>query len=622
MNLSAKQAANDASFQAFMNCYLREIDTGVWHSCLDWQLQTGLSFDDEEIHVLELQLDNLDITLAIGVSFRSLVGRHRLTKVYQQQVNQWSWQAIDTLSAIMLLINNIYSDKSSSEAKPVREQQLELMSRTIESHQVMSQYIEQRMHDPRLHNDDFIDSEQSILYGHWLHPTPKSRQGIHSWQHEFYTPELNARFQAHFFAAERELISQNSILDKTAENIIQDLVAADEHHAFTKAIDEALKNNQVLIPVHPLQAQWLLHQKYVQELIDQKKLTNIGLMGPYFTPTSSVRTLYCEELDYMLKFSIPVKITNSLRSNMAHELEAGVVVAKLLRKSRFSEYYPKFQTIDDPAYISLNLADNKESGFEVIIRDNPFGIKNKNKKEALSIASITQEPLLPGTDSRLAKMVQDLAKKKKLSIKDASLFWFDAYWHCSIEPAIRLYDEHGIALEAHQQNSLLEVSESYPTCYYYRDNQGFYLSQSMRNKLIKQEPGLLKTEDLFYDDAMIRDRFSYYLVINQLFSVINRFALDGLIEESELLKFSHKKLLQLAAQTNGVGEELIYSILNRHAIPCKGNLLTRIDDVDELQADLELAVYTQFKNPLKFFAVQPQISKNFSSQREVHLESA
>lgn len=597
MNQSARQTAERVSFQTFLNCFLREIEPGVWHPRQRWEQQTGLQFAADETEVLELQLDGINITLAIGANYHSRVGRHRFTQVFQQQANPFLWQPIDSLSAIMLLINAIYSSANNKQLKSPR---LELMARTIESHQVMAQYLEARLGDPRLHAPGFLASEQSLLSGHWFHPTPKSRQGILTWQHARYSPELCAQFQLHGFAVDRSLVRQGSILPQNAESIIEKMMASDP--ASQKKLG-ALAQDKVLLPLHPLQAQWLLHQDYVQALLTSGQMLDIGPLGPQFSPTSSVRTLFSEQLDFMIKLSIPVKITNSLRINMQHELNAGMVVAKLLKKTDFSGRYPQFKTIDDPAYITVQLPGMEETGFEVIIRENPLHRAGHNQRDNRdqrieSIAALTQESLTADR-SRLAALIIDIAERDSQSLEQVSRQWFDAYWHCAVEPAIRLYDECGIALEAHQQNSLLDISNGYPDCYYYRDNQGFYLSSDQKATLLALEPDLTQTHDLFYDDAMIRDRFSYYLVINQLFSVINRLALDGLITEDELLHRSRNKLQRLLSQLKGSGAEFVASLLSRRDIPCKGNLLTRAQDVDELQAELEQAVYTRIANPLR-----------------------
>ena len=92
-----------------------------------------------------------------------------------------------------------------------------------------------------------------------------------------------------------------------------------------------------------------------------------------------------------------------------------------------------------------------------------------------------QDPI-PSADgtagsSLLNNIILDLAAKENRAFDQVAIEWFDRYWHCAVESILSLYDGYGIALEAHQQNSLLDVSAGYPSCYYYRDNQGFYLSE-------------------------------------------------------------------------------------------------------------------------------------------------
>ncbi|WP_444907230.1 IucA/IucC family protein [Microbulbifer sp. SSSA008] len=592
MPFTAKELAEKASFQAFANAYIREVDPGVWHTSSDWQLQTGVALEEENGYALELYLNGTGVTLALEASYRSIVGRHVFTKSYRKLANQWNWQPIDFTSAIMMLIDNIYAKDNNQNNKPnTPANKIELLNRTLESLQIMQDYLTKRLDDPTLNSSDYICSEQSLLFGHWLHPTPKSRQGIHSWQHEKYTPELKSKFQLHFFAVSKDLLEQDSLLDESVEEIINNILGAD--------IDIDIDIDKQLIPVHPLQAQWLLHQDYVQHLQRDGLIVDLGLMGKMFTPTSSVRTLYCSELNYMIKLSIPVKITNSLRKNMAHELDPGLNVGKLFSLSNFKQKFPQFVLIEDPAFITVKLPNMQETGFETIIRQNPFS-KDTNSLElpTVSIAALVQDPILSGTQSKLAQQVLSLASKQGISVEEAALKWFNCYWQCAIEPTIRLYDSQGIGLEAHQQNSLLTIYDDCPIRYYYRDNQGFYLSEKMQDELLEAVPELRNNPDLFYPDNMIADRFGYYLFVNQLFSIIGRMGQDGLIDENKLLQLSYSKLNLLNSRVlTSVGKNFTDRLFNNSSIPCKGNLLTRVEDVDELEAEKELAVYTNIRNP-------------------------
>ncbi|WP_253958103.1 IucA/IucC family protein [Metabacillus halosaccharovorans] len=350
-----------------------------------------------------------------------------------------------------------------------------------------------------------------------------------------------------------------------------------------------------MIPIHPLQAQWLLQQDEVKKAMETGTIKDLGVLGPHFTATSSIRTVYCEKEDWMYKFSIPVKVTNSLRVNKKHELKAGVVMSRLLKKLPFLDKYPSFSIIEDPAYMTVDFSLKKESGFEVIMRSNRF--KEGENKGISSIASIVQDPF-PNQKSQLHHMILINVHREGRPMEDVSGDWFDKYWTCSIEPLIRLYDEHGIALEAHQQNSVLDVSTGYPEHYYYRDNQGYYLSSSRQKELLFMEPGLFETSELFYDDNLIQERFTYYLVVNQLFSVIYRFGADQLLTETALINMTVQKLHALKKDLTGQGKRFVHKLLYEEKLSHKANLLTRFHNVDELTAELEQAIYTKIANPL------------------------
>lgn len=605
MTSVAKKIADNASFQAFLNAYLKEIDSGVWHTKEAWIIRTGIPLKTKEHSAVELYLSSINTRLSIAATYKSYVGRHTFTSVFKQRPNSFAWEPISNINAAILLIDEIYQSGRSDGTSPEKniEHKLELYARTIESFQVMATYLGSRLDDTSLKKNTFIDSEQSVLFGHWLHPTPKSRQGMHKWQHALYTPELKGRFKLHYFAAAPEIALSNSTATQTAFQILEDILVGDGTDESAAALAAVKERGLRLLAVHPLQASWLKNTDTVQALMSDEKLIELGEIGPLFSATSSVRTVYNETLDYMVKLSIPVKVTNSLRKNMRHELEAGVTLCRLLTRMGFSDIYPKFKFINDPAYISIDTHAQEESGFELILRENPFKANGKGEVKAgtASIAAIVQAPLSDKYHSRLFDIIESLSIKQGISKRDIALTWFEKYFECAIEPAIRLFDQCGIALEAHQQNSLLNIADGYPTAYYYRDNQGFYLSQERKDILMAMEPALEHSMDLFYSEQMIIDRFTYYLFFNQLFSVINRFGADGIINEEALLRITYERLTAMLNTMGALGARFVNALLHREKLPFKANLLTRVEDVDELEAENELAVYVWTTNPFLRF---------------------
>ena len=240
------------------------------------------------------------------------------------------------------------------------------------------------------------------------------------------------------------LICENSSTKQSAQEIIKQILQHKPSQAVSSAALAALESKQrACIPVHPLQAQWLLHQAYIKQRIQSGDIEDLGQMGPHFSPTSSVRTLYCESLDFMVKLSIPVKITNSLRVNMQHELNAGLLVSKYLDKTRFFTQHPQFKFIRDPAFITVKLPGKSESGFETILRDNPFTTPKQARQQSLSIAALTQDPINPNSESKLCTLVKTIAENEQKTAREVSEAWFNKYWHAAIEPAIFLYDTTG-----------------------------------------------------------------------------------------------------------------------------------------------------------------------------------
>ncbi|RQW20098.1 siderophore biosynthesis protein [Bacillus sp. C1-1] len=582
MQHSAKRIAENASLKAFVNSYIKETSSGeLLPVSKNGQSRHRTKLQTEQM--LEINLPHQRVSLRMEILYRSFVGRHSFGTILKGD-DETGWDQEEPLSVLILLIQELHLQAvHSGESK--RSCFDECLVRMLESYHSMCTYLEERLatgedvHDP---NQTFIDAEQSLLFGHWLHPTPKSRQGMAYWQHAAYAPELKGRFQLYYFYVHHTIMQYESILDKSVWDIVYE-------ETDVQRIDE----KWFPFPMHPLQAHYLLEQPHIRKAIQTGLIQDKGPCGKWYTATSSIRTVFNEESNWMFKFSIPVKVTNSLRVNKQHELRAGLIVGKVLQKARWKSKTCRF--IHDPAYLAVRLPGVKESGFETIVRSNPF---QNGGRGVTTIAALVQDPL-PGSDSKLATIIKELALKERSSYRMISEKWFQAYVERAIFPLISLYDELGIALEAHQQNSLLDIHNGYPTMYYYRDNQGYYLAESYRQSLLSLVPELQKTEGLFYDDEVIQNRFTYYLIMNQAFAVIHRFGADGLMCERQLLKVLKEALKQCCQRCSGAGRLFIEGLLVKTELAFKANLLTRFHDVDELAEELEQAVYVKVQNPFQ-----------------------
>ncbi|MEH6986336.1 IucA/IucC family protein [Cytobacillus firmus] len=570
--------------QSFLNCYLRETQqfqvSENWKP--DWEEETPSIW-------LEVKLAQLNIVIYAAVRHWSLTGGHTFQFPLLMEVNGRNIP-LDYVTLVSLISKELLASAEREGAED------ELMMRAILSCRNIQRYLQERERDSEsLQKTDFtfIEAEQSLLFGHLLHPTPKSKQGMSFEAESAYSPELKGSFQLHFFKADRAIVSQDSAELASAAEIVWELVQNDE--GFKEKFSQ--DPNSVFIPAHPLQVPVLLKDREVQELIHSGQLDYIGPYGMSFEATSSMRTVYNPDFHYMFKFSVPVKITNSLRVNLEKELYRGVEVTRLMQSRlgiKLKELYPAFHIIQDPAFLNIPL--NKEiSGFEVVIRENPFYESDSNIS---LIAGLVQNHGYGGR-TRLEAIIHEIAEKENRMTEEVSRDWFEKYLSITLDPLIWLYESYGVALEAHQQNSIVHLDNGYPSTFYYRDNQGYYFSESKAELLAEIIPGVSRKSSTLCSDDVAIERFRYYFFMNHLFGLINGFGTAGLAGEEALLAILKKKLLNHDQKTGG-RSGLLRSLLQLKELPCKANLLTRFYDMDELAGSLETqSVYTKIPNPLQ-----------------------
>ncbi|QTL48488.1 IucA/IucC family protein [Priestia aryabhattai] len=576
--MNAQLSANFITMQNMINCYIRETGKGVWESVSEMKSEERLV----------LRLEKQPVTLYFPVKYRSATGRHLFFSNFSYRIQQGELKELDIVTLLAFLLKEVTDHLL---------QVNELIVRVLLSYENMKLFIEKRQKELETcykWDKTFLESEQSLLIGHQLHPTPKSRQGILPEEEEVFGPEVNGKFQLHYFKAHKSLVAEQSAGSQTASQLIKEQLKKDKtvSEEFIQLYCQA--DDYSLIPMHPLQARYLLGKEEVCEWIQKGRLAYLGPHGQPFYPTSSVRTVYSEDADVMYKFSIPVKITNSLRVNKRKELSRGVEVSRLLQKglqAELQENHPAFQVIEDPAYIALG---KKELGFEVMIRSNPF--QGEQGDRTTLLASLCQDHVF-GKASQIENIINYIAASENSTNEDISKRWFKRYLDVSFHPMMWLYTQKGIALEAHQQNSVIKLDENgYPSVFYYRDNQGYYFMKSKEQELRKLLPSLNGESDTVCDDAVAEERFRYYVFFNHILGLVNAFGAAGLVQESDLLLILRQEI-EMYKEKDHTG--LVSSMLEEKVLPCKANFLTRVHDMDELIGSLETqSVYVNVENPL------------------------
>lgn len=580
--------ADDATVHAFLNCYLRE--TG------DYEVH------DEDVAGVEPGADGLlhkrlpaqGIELLAPLEYRSPTERHLFETPVRYRLPDGKVHPADTPTLASLVVKDL-SLARDGEAVPDELLQRVLRSkRNVESFVAARAGDEERLYDQRL---SFRDAEQALVFGHHRHPTPKSRQGIADRTRGKYAPELRGSFPLHFFRADSSLVSADSALGRTAATWVNDALRGDPDVPSSFVADH-VESEDVLLPVHPWQSDYLLDQPHVQRHLGDE-LEHLGAVGREFYPTTSVRTLYNGDAPFMVKSSLNVTITNSVRTNKRPELERGVAVAELLDTGfgdELAEAFPNFDIVRDPAFLALDVRGERESGLETVLRANPF--RGELARRSTPVVALCQDAITG--KPRLGHLVSNIAAHEGRESAVVCEDWFRQYLGKAIRPVLWLYLVQGVGVEAHQQNSVLTLDEDgYPSEFRYRDNQGFYFPESQYPDVDDYLPGVGERADTVCADAIADERLRYYVILNNALDVVNAFGSAGLIEERRLLALLREELEHARERYDRPSSEFLDPLLESSTVPCKANLLTRFRGLDELENDFEnQSVYTDVKNPL------------------------
>ncbi|MCH6163019.1 IucA/IucC family protein [Streptomyces marispadix] len=590
-----------------------------------WVRERGVERpSEEEQHTLVLPMEATGVNLRVPVRHWSLTGRHDFGRPFVEGAPADA-EPLDavTLAALMAREaahvargdgDSVAEHGAAGEGgSPDRSGTdpgagaADLVARVADSVRRTTRFLAERRAapEPPPGHGPFIEAEQSLVLGHPLHPAPKSREGLTDDECAAYSPETRAAFPLHWFAVHESVLACDSAWTERGRAVGAAQLAA---RLAGDTVTSRLPARTVPLPLHPWQARGLAHRPAVAGLLADGLLHDLGAGGDVWHPTSSVRTVMRPGGPAMLKLSVGLPITNSRRENLRKELLRGLEVHRLLRSGLGAQWraaHPGFDIVRDPAWLGVDGTDGRPvTGLDTVIRHNPFGPAD----DAVCVAGLTAERPSPGAPrgrlrSRLADIVEGLAARTDRPVTTVATEWFLRYLDAVVRPVLWLDAHAGIALEAHQQNTLVLLDEDgWPCGGRYRDNQGYYFRESRRDALQQRLPGtrLGVDSDTFVDDAVADERFAYYLGVNNVLGLIGALGVQRLADERVLLAAARQFLRARACgEGDGPVSALPALLLESPTLRCKANLLTRLHGMDELEGPVDSqSVYVTVGNPL------------------------
>ncbi|MGQ8631682.1 IucA/IucC family protein [Agrobacterium sp. DKPNP3] len=572
----ARKAATLA-LRSLLNCVAREYT----EHCI-WGHDSGRQ-------KLTLDFPDNGGSLRVPILYRSATGHH----LFGEPLVLSDDAGTNTISperAIDIIVERV-------EATASEEGRKDLLARTHSSRLLVEAALHARENDlSELIGDhvSFIEAEQGLIAGHGIHPCPKSREGMTEEEGRRYSPEFAASFPLRWFAVARDVYHTGHSDGSAAAEEWLDAVDGETLAALRTSLP---KGDFAFLPVHPWQADAMLKQADVAALVAAGKIVDCGEAGKPWFPTSSVRTLYRPDAPFMLKLSLGIGITNSVRVNLARELLRGDDMYRFRASHLWQDLksdYPGLNFMPDPAYVGVSVNGGVIDGLSATMRENPFHDDDVGRNVSL-LAALCEH--LPERGSRLGALIRRRAEMEGRPVAAVAADWFSRFLTVFVTPVFALYLRHGIAIEAHQQNMLLEIADGYPVAAFYRDNQGFFHHERGHLALNAAIPGIGVRSESVFGEEPVDERILYYAFINSVLGMVGALGREGLIEEEALISQLRAALVKLNAEEGGQSrlvEKMLAPVLQ-----CKANLKTRLAQMDELVGPLETqSVYLQIDNPL------------------------
>lgn len=574
--------AGDLTVLALLNCMIREV------------AGPGGQVRAEGRHV-RIELPRTGRTLRAAVHRPSL-GEPRLTGRVEQMDDGRGWFGLAWRQVAAAVAAELGAEAGSIETGSA------LTAEIAASHAFITEVLRRRLvvsqathaADPAETGYDpgyagYLDSEQSLIAGHRFHPAPKARSGP-AVEALHYAPETRSTFRLRYLAVPEESIWQREAWQGGASWL--DRLLVDRSGVEPPA-------GHRLLPVHPWQHAILSRGTALPEALASGRLVDLGELGTPVRPTSSVRTVDAGGSGF-LKLSLSVQITNCLRVNPRHELDAAVTVTRLMEPvvAELAKLFPGTVVLDEPAVRTVdlggspNLEAQRSGGGQLDLSDQLGVIAREGLTDRLAddvrpilAAALTE----PWPDPSVTALLDRIG-----SHRDELIAWWDGYLALLLPPVLHAFLAHGVVFEAHLQNvviglatdpNVVEVPDSHevpdsamaysrrvPRQIVLRDLEGVKLIGARHRDELAALP--VKVRDhLDYSPERGWDRVAYCLFVNHLSGVLGVLA-DRDPGAERLLWSRIRQAIKSFGREYGDAPQL-RDVLAGVPLPAKTNLLTR-----------------------------------------------
>lgn len=428
--------------------------------------------------------------------------------------------------------------------------------------------------------NDLSYSESLVLEGHPTHPLSKTKLPLTQEEMKKYAPEFEKVIPLKLMLIHNDKAVPTTMEDD--EHFILDSVLPEYKYrlkAFLEPYNLKLKDYQVIL-VHPWQYDHVIVHKFKSWIKDQYLLPT-----PFEIPskaTLSFRTMELINKPFHIKLPVSVQATSAVRTvgpvttidgpRLSYELQSML------------EIYPQLHVATEPYGIYADAEESLAKQLACIVRRKPIFVRNGVTIVTASLVNKNPIDNKYIVDSYLEWVDNGVNKNT------VDKFIFN-YAETLIKPLIAYIQDYGIALEAHMQNTVVNLGNDYQMAFIVRDLGGSRIDlNTMCNRLPNVE--INNTSLIGESIETVIEKFQHAVIQNQIAELIHHFSQYEAIEEQALFNIV-QRIVDEAIDDDKCHATELRKILFGETITVKALLRMRMEE------KVKKYVTTELPNPLR-----------------------
>ncbi|TBW80400.1 IucA/IucC family protein [Staphylococcus warneri] len=428
--------------------------------------------------------------------------------------------------------------------------------------------------------NDLSYSESLVLEGHPTHPLTKTKLPLTSEEIRRYAPEFEKIIPLHIM-----LVSSSHIRTTSMENDEQYIVnqvipeLKDKLQSFLKPLDLEMNNYRAIF-VHPWQYDHVIGERF-KTWISEKIL----IPTPFTVEskaTLSFRTMELLHHPFHIKLPVNVQATSAVRTVSTVTTVDGPKLSYALQD--MLNIYPELKVSAEPFGEYVDVDADLARQLACIVREKP--VLAQEGSTIVSASLVNRNPVDDDVivDSYIKWINNELTTE---SIEQ----FIRQYTSTLVRPLIVYIQDYGIALEAHMQNTIVNLGPNYQMNFLVRDLGGSRIDlQTLKHKL----PDVKITNESLIADSIeaVIGKFQHAVVQNQLAELIHHFNQYDMVNEERLFKIVQQEI-EAAIDANKNHAQALHRVLFGPTISVKALLSMRMEN------KVKKYLNTELENPIK-----------------------